>query len=81
MLADRLEGHWSPPAWTGAAVALVPFAAAAAATAYAVLAFTWDPDDARAGWALFSRAVGIAAVAAAVLAHRHSGQATAAGDG
>ena len=64
--------HWSAPAWADGAIVLVPIVAALAATAYAVLTFTWDPDDARAGGALFVRFVGIAAVTVAVLAHRRS---------
>ena len=70
--ADRVRGRWTAPAWADSAIVLVPLAAALAAIAYAVLTFTWDPDDARAGWALFVRFVGVAAVAVAVLAHRRS---------
>ena len=70
--ADRVRGRWTAPAWADSAIVLVPLVAALAAIAYAVLTFTWDPDDARAGWALFVRFVGIAAVAAAVVAHRRS---------
>jgi hypothetical protein len=76
--ADRVRGHWTPPAWADTGAVLLPLVAALAATAYAVLTFTWDPDDASAGSALFARFVGIAAVAAAVLAHRRSGHETAA---
>ena len=76
--ADRLRGHWTPPGWVDTAVMLVPLVAALAATAYAILTFTWDPDDARAGAALFARFVGIAAVALAVLAHRRSAHESAA---
>ena len=76
--ADRVRGRWTVPAWADSAIVLVPLAAALAAIAYAVLTFTWDPDDARAGWALFVRFVGIAAVAAAVLAHRRSAHDSAA---
>jgi hypothetical protein len=76
--SDRVGGRWSPPEWVVAALTLVPFVAALAATAYAVLTFTWDPDDASAGWALFVRFVGIAAVAIAVFAHRRAAHQTAA---
>ena len=79
--ADRLRGHWTPPAWADTAAMLMPFVAALAATAYAVLTFTWDPDDATAGGALFARFVGIAAVAVAVLVHRRSAHETAAQTG
>ena len=79
--ADRLRGHWTPPAWADTAAVVTPLVAALAATAYAVLTFTWDPDDASAGWALFVRFVGIAAVAVAVLVHRRSAHETAAQTG
>jgi hypothetical protein len=79
--ADRLRGHWDPPAWADLAAVLAPVVAAFAATAYALLTFTWDPGDAGAGWALFVRFVGIAAVAAAVLAYRRSADEAAAQTG
>jgi hypothetical protein len=74
VLADRLRGRWDPPPWADAAAVVLPLLAAVAATAYAVLTFTWDPGDASTGGALFARFVGIAAVAVAVLAHRRGGQ-------
>jgi hypothetical protein len=70
VIGDRVR--WSPPGWVLTAITLLPFGAALAATAYAVLTFTWDPGDASAGWALFVRFVGIAAVAVAVFAHRRA---------
>jgi hypothetical protein len=76
--ADRLRGRWEPPKWADVAAVLIPLAAAVAATAYAVLTFTWDPDDASAGGALVARFVGIAAVAVAIVAHRRAGHETAA---
>jgi hypothetical protein len=76
MLGERLRGRWSPPEWVLTAATLAPFAAALAATAYAVLSFAWDAEDTSGGWALFVRFVGIAAVALAVFAHRRAGHDT-----
>jgi hypothetical protein len=81
VVSDRIRGHWTPPPWANGAAVLAPLVAALAATAYAVLTFTWDPDDAGGGWALFVRFVGIAAVVVAVLAHRRTAHQTAAQTG